>query len=187
MKIVFNEEEHRYFIDGIEVPSVTQILKIIQKPYGTEYDMQRGRAVHRAIELYEKGILDETTLSPEVEKYLEQYLQFKKDAKIKKFKAVEKKVGSKELMYAGTIDALTEDTIYDWKCSKEMSPLAPLQLVAYDFCISKGNGFLNHVVVLLQPDGYKIRRLNPTLDLLQVWFNIVHVYHWCRKEGIYAD
>lgn len=61
----FDEESHTYLVDGVIVPSVTQILKV---RFGHKYDginkevlnraAQRGTAIHKAIEEYCKGKWD---------------------------------------------------------------------------------------------------------------------------------
>lgn len=61
----FDEETHTYLVDGVIVPSVTQILKV---RFGHKYDginkdvlnraAQRGTAIHKAIEEYCNGKWD---------------------------------------------------------------------------------------------------------------------------------
>ena len=84
-ELVFSEEDHTYRLKGGEIlSSVTGILKSegIQQ-YGprnsaADFAMQVGTWVHLAIAWYEKGTLDESTLSEGIAPYLESYRAFKK-------------------------------------------------------------------------------------------------------------
>lgn len=84
-ELVFDLDEHRYKLRGGEVlTSVTSILKSegIQQ-YGpansnSDFRMQIGTWVHQAIEWYEKGTLDESTLAEGVALYLKSYKEFKR-------------------------------------------------------------------------------------------------------------
>lgn len=68
----FDEASHTYTLDAIQIPSVTSVL-----PYNyncdTEYQRDRGLKVHKAIELFNKGVLDEGSLDPVIASYLESY------------------------------------------------------------------------------------------------------------------
>lgn len=68
----FLEDTHTYLLDGVKIPSVTSVL-----PYNytgeNEYQRDRGSKVHKMIELYNNGELDEDTLDPVLQPYLESY------------------------------------------------------------------------------------------------------------------
>ena len=79
--IVFDEVEHIYLVDGVEVPSVTTILQpLANRAYSSvnpsvlEYARNRGSAVHEALELYDLGAGLEA--SPEIEGYVKAYLEW---------------------------------------------------------------------------------------------------------------
>ena len=80
-EIIFDEAEHTYLVDGVEVPSVTTILKpLTDRGYGKvnpsvlEYAANRGRAVHEALEVYDLG--GELEVMPETEGYIRAYLEW---------------------------------------------------------------------------------------------------------------
>lgn len=63
--VVFHEESHEYFVDGVKVPSVTEILGRYSRLHGLDdyadipQDVlrraaARGTALHKEIEEYEK-------------------------------------------------------------------------------------------------------------------------------------
>ena len=80
--IEFRESDHSYWFDGIRVPGVSEIIEGAgltdpnAQKYYTKFHADRGTAVHKACELYDKGILDEDSLDPEVVGYLEAYKKF---------------------------------------------------------------------------------------------------------------
>ncbi len=81
--ILFEAEGHTYSLDGVRVPSVTQILADVTM---REYRMVRadvmaraaqlGSAVHSVIELDIRKDLDEDALDPALLPYLAQWRQF---------------------------------------------------------------------------------------------------------------
>ncbi len=76
-KFEFIEKGHKYLLDKVEIPSVTSVL-----PYNYTGDMEqaklRGVYVHKAVELYNAGTLDEENLDPALKPYLESYKKAEK-------------------------------------------------------------------------------------------------------------
>jgi hypothetical protein len=78
--LTFDEEKHEYRVNGVIVRSATQILKdlgMIDDRFFKEEHRLRGKAVHFACELYDRGDLDEDSVHPIVRPYLEAYKEFK--------------------------------------------------------------------------------------------------------------
>jgi len=66
-------ENHRYQVNGREVDGVTDIIKsagLMDVGWSSDWHMARGKAVHKAIEYYEQGDLDESRLDPAILPYL---------------------------------------------------------------------------------------------------------------------
>lgn len=107
----FNEEKHEYTYGGRIIPSVTQIISAVGL---YEFDFvsrdtlavaaERGRIVHTYIEWYEKGILDESSIDPELAGYFEAYKKMKSELAIPTPDGIEKRVYSSAYGYAGTLD-----------------------------------------------------------------------------------
>jgi len=80
--IFFDEATHTYLVDGVDVPSVTQILEPLHRSYKTvnpsvlEYAANRGKAVHEALEVYDLG--GELECPSEFAGYVEAYLDWGK-------------------------------------------------------------------------------------------------------------
>lgn len=135
---VFVEESHQYFVDGVEVPSVSHILKTLKlsKDYfGVDtFYRDRGIAVHKAIELYVHNDLDEKTLDPFVVPYFEGFKKWWEKENIRhpgQQVHVEVPLYSERLGFAGTIDMVLNGFIWDFKCSKDPDRAAELQGAMY--------------------------------------------------------
>lgn len=138
MNLTFNAERHEYKIDGVIVPSVTQILSAVGL---YDYDFvsretldvaaERGRIVHQYCEWYERGVLDQSSIDPELQGYFDAYLSAKNHGVIPAPDLVEHRVGSKKFNYAGTLDQFFEPGwINDIKTGAK-SPEHGLQVSGY--------------------------------------------------------
>jgi len=81
--LTFQEEGHIYRLDGVEIPSVTQILKIAGLSNFDnvnldllERSIRFGIAVHKVIELKCKGTLDESSVGEALIPYAKQWDNF---------------------------------------------------------------------------------------------------------------
>ncbi len=72
------EESHQYLVKDKLTISVTQVIEA--KHFCDKYYLERGKAVHRMAELYNRDDLDEETLDPQLIPFLNALKQFKKDA-----------------------------------------------------------------------------------------------------------
>jgi len=82
MSLTFEEEGHIYRYAGQRVPSVTTALSLIERTFAfvdpgvLEAARAFGRHVHKAIELFNLGTLDEDELDPALAPYLAQWKRF---------------------------------------------------------------------------------------------------------------
>lgn len=162
----FKEDTHQYFRNGLEVPSVTQIISASNQgaldniPTSIlDNASERGTAVHQAIEFYNKYKFE--NISEEYKPYLEAYKSWHElissyQVEIKS----ELKVYHKILNYAGTIDILTKNTegkhcLIDIKTTNELNmKYVALQLSAYkDALASQGITVKAMFVLWLKKDG----------------------------------
>ncbi len=101
--LAFDATTHTYTHNGVVVPSVTQVLALVQdRRWFTEESAWRGSAVHAACELDDEGDLDEGTVLEEHRGYLDAWRSFK-FAAAPRFTAIEERFYS-PLGYAGTRD-----------------------------------------------------------------------------------
>lgn len=105
----FDAESHTYRWNGTVVPSVTSILAPIKedfsmvKPEVLEMARDRGKAVHRLIELEEKDDLDYTSIHDDLMPFMQQWLTFKLETGFE-LVATEEQFYDSKFGYAGTRD-----------------------------------------------------------------------------------
>lgn len=106
----FFDEGHRYELDGVELPSVSEISRFAScEVYGNDISKyvldkacERGTAVHKATEELDKT--GKCEILPEYSEYLNAYVKFRKDFNIKEYTYIEKPLADEEMGYAGTLD-----------------------------------------------------------------------------------
>lgn len=184
----FNAEGHKYFWDGVEVPSVSQILKVLKvnRSYDGVPDFYRlrGTSVHQAIDYYLRGTLDPDSLDPvEIAPF---FRAFKNYEETKKYTVLSTEVAlySKKYGFAGTIDQtagfLDQDGIgiTDLKVTEQSDKAADLQLCAYAQLCFENYGWWPRFRLVLElhkdettrPIFYKT---DPT-----IWDAVMRLYSW---------
>lgn len=159
-QLTFDEASHTYRWLGAVIPSVTSILAPLVNFAGIpasvlEAKRELGRQVHYACQLFDEDDLDETSLSQEVQPYLNAWHKFKHDTGCVVVEN-EKQVAEPQLMYAGTLDRvlLIDGTRYlvDLKtCIATPIAVGP-QTAAYLRAL--GDTSVTHRAALrLRPDG----------------------------------
>lgn len=105
--IKFFEEDHRYVIDGEEVPSVSEITRFISNEVyrdvmeaAKDNAAERGTKIHKATEALDK--FGKVEIDDELTPYLKAYLAFLKAAS-PEWEKIEWPVHN-GLLYAGTLD-----------------------------------------------------------------------------------
>ena len=161
-RIQFIEDTHTYLLDGNPVPSVTEILKplvdLSRVPQETlEYKRSLGKAVHKAIELYERQDLDVDTLDAEALPFFEAWLKFKQETGFRAF-LTEQVVWSAKLRYAGTLDILgtrgggaDPDELLDAKCVWAMSAATGPQTAGYALALKE-----SHAIAVKKRGGLQL-------------------------------
>ena len=137
--LTYEEGAHKYNLDGIEVPSVTTLLKNAgyMKALGfyTKAGSDNGSRRHLLTELYDKNTLDYSTIAIEDMPYLECWIHAKKDLEIVvQPDEIEIKMFHPYLLYAGTADRVSTvagvRTVIDLK-SGAKEKWHELQLILY--------------------------------------------------------
>ena len=158
-KITFDQENHRYYIDGVEVPSVTTVCRFLaydqksDKPWLARVAADRGTRVHEACAAIDYGLYPEET--EDISGYLKAYCRFLKDYR-PDWEGIEYTVGSAEIGMAGTIDRF--GTLYDGRrCILDIKTGtqlhdAPLraQLTGYKRLLALDRGFYPEYLYALQ-------------------------------------
>ena len=115
MRIDFNEEKHEYSVDGVKVPSVSEILAPLNADRYGEINQavlrsaaERGKAVHELCEAIDYEIEPEEVM-PELEGYMDAYYQFLFDhdvewQMVEQIVACYRGVEGEPPLYCGTVD-----------------------------------------------------------------------------------
>lgn len=143
MSLVFNEDDHSYFVDGKRVPSVTEVCSLLtaDKYSGGQALIHaaavRGTAVHELCALYDMDALPDE-IDPSYSGYLKAWAAFCRDYR-PQWLWIEKPLGSQRL--AGTVDRIGiidgHTVIVDIKTTSSMDRVSKIslacQLAAYAY------------------------------------------------------
>lgn len=105
-ELVFREEDHKYFLNGEEIPSVSELTRFLARevygeadPIALDRAAEKGTAVHDALQtLDEKG---EVEVPSEYDGYIQAYLKFRAEHNVE-WREIEWMVHTDK--YAGRID-----------------------------------------------------------------------------------
>lgn len=183
MTLIFYEDFHEYVLDGVTVPSVSELLEPLRDreyshvpPRILEEAAERGTEVHTATEMIDNG--KEFEFPEEWFGYLEAYQSFLREHEVE-WTATEKPLGSRKYGYAGTVDRIGKidgaSALLDIKTtSKIHDKLVIPQLTFYNL-LAEENGFPGierFFILQLKKDGtYRLReyKANPVVALSLLW------------------
>lgn len=186
----FDATEHRYRLDGRELPSVTKILE----PYTSLEFVNRdvlaaaqelGTHVHQAIHLHNTGRLEHC---PErIQPYLDGWLAFIEESGAVVI-ASEQRVHSDKHKYAGTLDGLLYwkgETLCDVKSGSVVPKTVGPQTAAYVTAFNEQHGtrLRRRCCIHLTGDGrYKVHKLDDSRDW-PIFQSALNLHRWHRGES----
>ena len=191
----FTEATHEYTVDGIRVPSVTQILESAGlvdyrgiPPETLRYAAERGTAVHLASVYYDQEDLDPDSLDPQVAKYLAAWRKFRLEHEFQVLESEQMHLGElNDLQFGMTVDRVVKIdgrlAILDLKCSSKVYDWCGVQTAGY--AIGLGNGTLDarlavyrRLVVQLKPDcTYRLYEYSGPMDG-EIFAAALRIAHW---------
>lgn len=199
----FFASTHTYKLDGVDIPSVSEVLRFASKELysGTsaqamEIAADRGTRVHAATEALDRnGTAD---IDPDIEPYVWAYAKFLRDNKVK-WDMIEAHVYGLTRDYAGTLDRFGflngKRVLLDIKTTKTITArhkkLYAAQLTAYrDSCWEDGyilnnEGSPVEQLVILQlksNEGYEMHIVEPEEEIWQGCLAL-HKAFTARKRG----
>lgn len=194
----FDEQAHAYTLDGVRVPSVTQVLKPLYDfsrvdPAMLQAKAALGTAVHLACELLDNDDLDEESedgreaLAP-LAGYLAGYKKFKADKKPAVLEN-ETRLFHPVHRYAGTVDRRFEFEGDVWdvdlKSTVAMSPIVGLQTAAYtEMFKAHGRTRARRGALQLFPDGkYKLWEFKDPSDF-SVFLSLLTVQRFKERHSL---
>jgi hypothetical protein len=177
-ELTFDADSHVYRYAGRVVPSVTQVLSILNDFSNVDGELleaarTRGRHVHAMIDLENRGQLDEEALDGELLPYLDQWRLFLRESGFI-VTASETQVYHKALGYAGTADVGSmqgTSWVLDIKTGS-MPRSVGAQLAAYQQALEPRPR--RRLCLILNPDGYRLHECKRLSDfsLFQSCLNI---------------
>lgn len=192
MQLSFDEEKHLYFVDGVEKPSVTQIISQVGltdfsavPAVVMEKAKKFGTATHITTELEDKGQLDYNSLSAPLIPYLNAWKKFKEEHSFIPID-IEKKFFCSLYGYCGTIDRIgTADgrkIILDIKTSTTMSPATAIQTAAYALGINEPKTE-RWGVQLKADETYSITPYTDAGDFA-LFLSALNIWRWKNKNKL---
>lgn len=111
-QFTFDAETHTYKLDGVKLPSVTQIIKEVfgEREWWSDYFAGRGTALHLAVHYLDQGVLDDDSIDDAIRGRLEGYKLFKNETDYMVLRS-EVPLFSKKYRYAGTLDLVLREKI----------------------------------------------------------------------------
>ena len=158
--VKFDEACHEYSIEGIHIPSVSELLR----PVVADFDcpakyLERGTAVHKLTELYDADLYFSELAGDDIAPYIIAYSQFLDEHQVEVIQT-EQMVFNRELLYAGRLDRLwmIDGNLHltDIKTGSKYKQHL-FQLVAYAMAIGAGDIALSNLY------------LNPFSEKLETW------------------
>jgi hypothetical protein len=189
-ELTFNEELHKYYVNGVEIPCVTRILQEGNfvdfsniRESTLEASRKFGQAVHKATEYFDLGTLDIDILDPNLLPYLEGWKKFIKDYGLSfGSQEIEQHLYSKIWHFAGTPDRFHEGLLIDLK-SGLMYPSAELQTAGYQVLVEENIGKIKQRLgVQLVPGDYKVSEYKNISDR-SVFLGAVSGYQWKKNHN----
>lgn len=187
-RLQFDEERHVYTLDGNEVLSVTQILKVAglmdSRWFNTE-SRDRGSYVAQATHFMDEGELDIESLDPALVPYCRAWSKFLSESRSEVIQS-EYRVCNLTHGYAGTLDRWLvmngKDTLIDIKTGTS-APWHPIQTAGYASCIR--THFTRGCVYLNDDGSYKLKLHKDASDY-GVFGAALVVAQWKQKNGVIA-
>ena len=185
--IEFEESTHTYKIDGVVVPSVSEIMTPLTSLYYKEIDKNildmacyRGSQVHKAIEDFETW--GEYTIDDKYKDYMLNYKIFKKFNEIEIINQEQRLTNGK---FAGTYDMLAKidnkTILIDHKTSKEIhNNLLSVQFAGYnELCEANGIKVDEFYCLHLTKSKYEFRKIEINKE---IWKKCKDIYFYIKEE-----
>ena len=181
----FNEEKHEYSYGGKQLPSVTTVIKKvlnIEYPDYAIYHATRGTYVHKAIELWFKGVLDFETVDEAVKPYLDSFIKFQEKAKIEPV-ILEERFADKNISFAGTVDIVGKvkgkTYLFDIKTGQKQDSYN-VQMAGYKKLLNDNDINIDGIYILdLKPAGCKVIKVENIEKYWGLFEGMLRVY-WYR-------
>lgn len=178
--------------DGQVYPRVTSILSALELGRSyldiDPYYAERGRVVHRCVELIDKGTLDAGSVPTDAEPFVGAYRKF---LDISGYKPWRWEISLwHEKGFAGTLDKVGRINgrlgLIDIKCTDSVDPLVDLQLCAYAVLWNRHFRDMPlefKYALQLKPNGEPNLVTKYTNTPIALWDSVMEVYQWKKTRS----
>lgn len=181
--------EHEYFLGNKKLDGLTATIAEagLVGNFGGEWYLERGTAIHLATELWDRDVLDESTVDPQIQGYLDSWKRFRKDQAYVPVE-IEYPTYHPELLVGCKIDRLPGPL--DIK-SGSPEPWHILQIcVQWSALICHGlhDYARSPQDVYLDPDGgppkVKLYKTSEMREAFHIYSSMLVFLRWKREKGI---
>ncbi len=181
-ELAFDAGTHTYTLGGRVLPSVTQVLSILDRfervpPAMLDAAREFGTHVHMACDLDNRGVLDEASLDAALLPYLEGWRKFRRVSGAVILES-ELRVHHAGLAYAGTLDVLahwkSRHCIIDIKSGQVPRTVGP-QTAAYAHALTIQRPA--RYCVQLMPNDYRVHALTDPRDW-SIFLSCLNLTKW---------
>ena len=174
----FDPEKHEYIVDGVVWPSPTQLIKEFgivdySGAHFSEEAKMRGKAVHAAIQFFDDGDLDESTVHESLRGYLDAWKLFRSDHELN-FIMSEVPLMSDTHMFCVTPDRVFKNKngvgVLEIKTGETPEKALRLQTIAQLIAANEALGVFDlsvpRLIVKLEKSGsYKLKKIDDGYDV----------------------
>jgi hypothetical protein len=181
---------HTYTMDGVKIPSVTEVLKIVAPWKGPPGEpAHRGTFIHASCEMFELGGLDMDALDDDDRGMVQAWESYLADHPKLTNPMIEERMFSSR-RFAGTADRvyLSERTIVDIKTGQPR-PEHNLQLQAYAMLVEENHGKVKNLIcVYLKNSGiYLETHYSPDQGLQNLFLSALACHNWRQINKIKGE
>ena len=185
-ELAFDTDAHEYRVDGRRVPSVTQVLEVLEDfssipAAALEAARDFGSNFHIAANLEVRGELDHAELDDQLRPYVAGLRRFLDESGAVVLCA-EQPVYCAKHRYAGTLDAVVEwhgrRCLIDWKSGVLPRTVGP-QTVAY--AVALGEPRIKRYCIQITPDDYAVHPLRDPADW-SLFVSCLNVYRFRNQR-----
>lgn len=188
MNLTFDHKRHEYRMDGVIIPSTTQVLLaegFIDTTFMDEWGRDRGSMVHLAVRYLLEGRLDFNTVDPRIAPYVDGAGKFVSDMGFIP-KHIEKSFAHPIYRYGltpdtlGTVRQFGDDLVLiDWKTGAP-HPATVLQMASYLEGLRANGIEVKHIyIIYLREDGtYKPELVKVTQHEVGIFLSALACMNW---------
>lgn len=192
--LTFDPATHTYYWQGVQVPSVTQVLGSVLRDYDgipphiLAAAQERGTFVHEACELDDLGELDQDTLDDTLIPYVMAWRKFRADTRFKP-ESIEARVYHNGYRYAGTLDRFGDAGAQTWLVDIKSGSMVPRSagpqtaayLAALDIDPAWRKKVKRYVAHLYDNGNYQVVPCNGANDF-SVFLACLSIHNWRNNK-----